>query len=91
MSAQQADAPVPDILAEALAFARFGWRVLPLHGIVDGRCTCGAPNCGKSSGKHPRIRTGIDHADGATVDRETIRGWFGRWPESNLGVMTGPI
>ncbi|MDY0063304.1 MAG: phage/plasmid primase, P4 family, partial [Myxococcota bacterium] len=42
-------------------------------------------------GKHPRIRTGIDHADGATVDRETIRGWFGRWPESNLGVMTGPI
>lgn len=91
MSAAPADTPTVDILAEALAIARFGWRVLPLHGIVDGRCTCGAPNCGKSSGKHPRIVTGAEHAGAATVDRSVIRDWFARWPDANLGVMTGPI
>ncbi len=75
----------------ALAYANLGWHVLPLHGIIDGRCTCGVETCGRSAGKHPRIKTGANHAGAATTNEATIRGWWKRWPDSNIGVMTGPI
>ncbi len=77
-------------LAAALSYARLGWHVLPLHGVRDGRCTCGKPDCGKSTGKHPRILTGAEHAGAATTDEDTICGWWGRWPDCNVGIMTGP-
>lgn len=86
-----ADLPAPSMASAALDLARLGWRILPLHGIVHGHCTCGRPECGKSAGKHPRILTGAEHAGAATVDREIIRSWWNKWPDANLGVMTGPI
>jgi hypothetical protein len=33
-------------------YASLGIRVLPLHGIVGGKCTCGT-DCGRDAGKHP--------------------------------------
>ena len=45
----------------ALAYARRGWRVFPLHGIVRGTCTCGHPDC-SSPGKHPLVRRGLYEA-----------------------------
>jgi hypothetical protein len=73
------------LLQGALQCARRGWRVIPLHHVVDGVCTCGE-DCGTSKGKHPRTAHGLK--DGAT-DAETICGWWERWPSANVGVCTG--
>ena len=33
-----------------------GWQILPCHGIVEGRCTCGQKHEeSKDIGKHPAI------------------------------------
>jgi len=70
----------------ALDYAARGWRVLPLHGIEpDGSCTCGRADC-PSPGKHPRTRHGMRDA---TTDLETIRDWWDRWPDANVGIATG--
>lgn len=73
-------------LEEALNLAECGFAVFPVHSITeDGSCTCGNPEC-DNAGKHPRTGSGcLD----ATVNVRTIRGWFTRWPESNIGVATG--
>jgi hypothetical protein len=33
-----------------LAYARLGWRMLPVHWLEDGRCCCGESDC-RSPGK----------------------------------------
>jgi hypothetical protein len=74
------------LLAEALDLAGRGWHVIPLHDVAAGLCSCGKADCG-SPGKHPRTANGLK--DG-TVDAETIRRWWMRWPTANIGVCTGP-
>lgn len=69
----------------ALAYAGRGWRVFPLHGIVNGSCTCGNAHCG-SPGKHPLVRRGMYEA---TTDPHLIREWWRRWRSANIGVATG--
>lgn len=69
----------------ALAYARRGWRVFPLHGIVRGTCTCGHPDC-SSPGKHPLVRRGLYEA---TIDELAIREWWRGWRRANVGVVTG--
>ena len=61
------------------------FRVLPLHSIKDGGCTCGNADC-HSPGKHPLTKNGVKDA---TNTPGTILGWRGRWPDSNTGVATG--
>jgi hypothetical protein len=73
------------LLQAALRYATRGWRVLPLHGIVDGKCTCGKADC-DSQGKHPRTRHGLKDA---TIDQDTIKGWWATWPSANVGIATG--
>lgn len=68
----------------AVRYADRGWGVFPLYGITDGRCECGT-NCG-SPGKHPRVSRGLHDA---TVDEDLIRSWWTRWPNANVGVVTG--
>jgi len=63
----------------------YGWPVFPLHGIVDGKCTCGRPDC-KSPGKHPRVAGGFRKA---TTDLDQIREWWRLHPESNIGIPCG--
>lgn len=72
-------------LEHALAYARLGWPVLPLHAAGPDGCTCGDAGC-RSAGKHPAVRRG--HND-ATTDESTITGWFERLPHGNVGVATG--
>src|SRR5581483_2278194 len=70
---------------EALACARRGWPVVPLHGIVDGRCTCqGRANC--RPGKHPISSGWQQHA---TTDEAAIRKMFDGTVPVNLGIATG--
>lgn len=78
-------------LWHAIAYARRGWRVLPLYTVINGQCTCGK-DCA-SRGKHPRFHP-ADLAHGvkdATTDQALIRCWFERWPEANIGIATGTV
>jgi hypothetical protein len=72
----------------ALAARRRGWSVVPMHSVVDGRCTCGAPQC-PSPGKHPRVRW--DEYQSRRPGEDEVRHWWQRWPGANLGVVTGAV
>jgi hypothetical protein len=63
-----------------------GWPVVPVHSVMNGRCSCGNADC-RSEGKHPRTAHGKDDA---TTDLTVIRNWFDRWPTANVGIRTGP-
>ncbi len=70
----------------ALAYADMGWKVIPLHGVEAGQCSCGKSDC-KPAGKHPRTRHGLNDA---TTDPDKITEWWGELPEANVGIATGP-
>lgn len=72
-------------VAWALAYARRGWRVFPLHTVYCGDCTCGRDAC-SSMGKHPRTKNGVKDA---TTDPAQIRQWWDFWPIANIGIATG--
>jgi hypothetical protein len=73
-------------LAFAIAYARRGFRVFPLHNIeADRECSCGRLDC-PSAGKHPRIK---DWQALATTAERQIREWWQQWPHANVGVKTG--
>lgn len=77
-----------DLLDQALAYAARGWHVLALHSVRnDGTCTCGRDDC-PSPAKHPRTRNGLKDA---TTDETTIRTWWARWADANVGIRTGEI
>ena len=72
----------------ALAYARLGLPVLPEHEIeADGRCSCGCsyPRCWRRA-KHPRIRHWERRA---STDETTIRRWWTKWPNANVGLGVG--
>jgi hypothetical protein len=83
-----ADAAGETRLAAALDYARRGWRVIPLHHVTGGRCSCGDPDCVRQAGKHPRTDHGSK--DGTTDERQVRRWWRGVWASSNVAVCTGP-
>ena len=78
--------PENHLLQAALGYARRGWRVMPLHEIIEGDCSCGK-DCGNSKAKHPRTRHGLKDA---TVNEDAIRAWWDQWPSANVGLATGP-
>ena len=58
--------------------------VFPVHGIIDGRCTCGgAHEDDNSAGKHPVTERGMNDA---TNDAETIASWHSRFPNCNWAL-----
>jgi hypothetical protein len=73
------------LLEAALGYARRGWRVFPLHGIVNDACTCGRGDC-SSPGKHPLVRRGLYEA---TTETHVIKEWWRRWRSANIGIATG--
>jgi Bifunctional DNA primase/polymerase, N-terminal len=76
------------ILTAALAHASRGGPVFPLHWpLPNGRCSCGDLQC-ERVGKHPLTNHGLKDA---TTDFGTIRGWWRRWPDANLGLLTGSV
>lgn len=79
----------PHLLSAALAYAnRFQWPVFPVHGVIDGRCTCGKTEC-RRPGKHPIGQFAPRGLLDATRAPETIKGWWGEMPQANIGVPTG--
>jgi Bifunctional DNA primase/polymerase, N-terminal len=77
----------------AVAYAEYGWRVIPLWGIVaspTGGLVCECPKgakCGERSGKHPRF---VGWQAKATINPEIARSWWCRFPDANIGITTGP-
>jgi putative DNA primase/helicase len=69
----------------ALSYARHGIPVFPVHWIEGGKCSCHKPGCG-SPGKHPLI---VGWQAEATADSAVIKAWWGRYPNANIGVLTG--
>jgi hypothetical protein len=66
----------PHALAEALTYAAMGWPVFPV------------PPGQKRSHKSAEYSGGRPW--GASTDAEEIRRDFERWPEANVGIVTGP-
>jgi hypothetical protein len=76
------------LLDAALAYARHGIPVLPVHTpAVGGGCSCGRPACDRP-GKHPRLRHGLSDA---STDPRRIEMWWAHWPEANVGLRTGVV
>src|SRR5262245_17188855 len=77
--------------SNAVAFAARGYKVLPLHGIVERDnkclCACGDTHCG-SAGKHPQAKLAPDGLKDATTDANKIKSWG---PLTNYGVVTDPF
>jgi Bifunctional DNA primase/polymerase, N-terminal len=84
------------LLHAALAYAARGFRILPLHHPVQTGswrqpqrvgCSCGDPGCGPA-GKHPRTRNGLYDA---TTNPARLARWWQRWPQANIGLVTGEL
>lgn len=76
-------------LTAALAYARHGIPVLPVH-TPDrgGACSCVKGERCDSPGKHPRLRHGVNEA---TTDPRQIQIWWAHWPRANVGLRTGVV
>ncbi len=75
------------VLEAALTYIKSDWHVIPLHSVVARGCSCGKTAC-KSPGKHPRTKNGLKDA---STDEDRIRSWWKRWPDANVGIVTGAI
>ena len=65
-------------------YAANGWEILPCHGIVEGRCTCGQSHMeSKDIGKHPAINAWNVES---SSDIAKVHAWWETNPEYNIGV-----
>jgi hypothetical protein len=87
MDPQNAGAGLSRVRAALDAVDR-GWSVVPLHSVQGGRCSCGDPSC-PAPGKHARIRWKQRMRQAAGP--ELVRRWWRRWPDANVGVVTGGV
>ena len=71
--------------AQAILMASLGHAVFPLHGMKNGKCTCGNIDC-PSPGKHPRRPNSFKEAN---TNPAIINTWFNQEPELNYGVRLG--
>lgn len=72
----------------AIAYARRGWSVIPLHTPEGDGCSCGRRDC-PAPGKHPRARW--EAAMRERASEAQVIAWWHRWPDANIGVVTGPV
>jgi hypothetical protein len=72
----------------ALHYASLGIKVFPVHGMLNGSCSCCYSPCQSNSkpGKHPACAHGWKDA---TTDEATIRAWFNGQPWLNVGIAPG--
>lgn len=70
----------------ALRYAARGMRVVPLHTVVGGRCSCHKRKKCPTPGKHPR-ESGWQND--ASIDPRVIGAWWRKWPDANIGILMG--
>lgn len=73
-------------LEQVLYLANLGYKILPVHGFVDGLCTCGIAHDQKSNlaGKHPTIS---GWSEKATSDLDQLTAWFKGRDDLNYGIF----
>lgn len=65
-------------------YAGLGWNILPVHGLVNGRCTCATTHTDeKEWGKHPAVK---EWNSLSTNDVAQIDAWWTQNPDYNIGV-----
>jgi hypothetical protein len=75
-----------DCARAAQVYAALGFPVVPMHTTrPDGSCTCVDAAC-PDPGKHPRLR-GWQRL--ASTDPAVVGEWWRRWPQANVGLVTG--
>ena len=85
-------APEGSLLAAAHELRRWGFRLFPLHYVVDhsGRlwCSCGNRDC-KNAAKHPYSRHAPQGLLNSSKDPHQLEEWWGAGTPYNIGVRTG--
>lgn len=81
-----------ELIEAALAYARRGWRVMPLHhnSMENGVAICSCPRRQEctSRAKHPLFN---GWRKVATTDEAQLRAWW-RWkPLANVGILMGGV
>lgn len=76
---------VSELRAQAIALAQAGFKVVPLYGLIDGRCACRKKAACPTPGKHPVSKDWQER----TLDSPNDARRF-RWREDrNLGILCG--
>jgi hypothetical protein len=71
-------------LAEYLGTQQVGRGIFRLHGVHEGACACGDPDCA-NAGKHPAERWGAT----CTLNPRAVERKFRLDPDAGLGLATG--
>ena len=74
------------LLASALELADLGMGIIPLWWPDGGICACPKGAECSSPAKHPLTMNGLKDA---TTDVDTIKAYWQRWPQANVGMCTG--
>jgi Bifunctional DNA primase/polymerase, N-terminal len=75
-----------DCARAAPVYAALGFPVVPMHTARPGDgCSCADSGC-SDPGKHPRL-AGWQRL--AATDPAMVGEWWRRWPQANLGLVTG--
>ncbi|MBM4222381.1 MAG: DUF3987 domain-containing protein [Gammaproteobacteria bacterium] len=70
----------------AIYYASLSYPIIPLYEPnIKGACSCRKTAC-SSAGKHPRVKNGLKDA---TTDLAVIKDWWTKWPNANIGLITG--
>lgn len=77
-----------ELLRAALQYIGFGWKVFPIHTVREGGCSCGGKPCHRPA-KHPIGAVVPNGLKDATGDPDQARAWWGRYPDANIGIVTG--
>jgi len=73
----------------ALSYTEKGKAVVPLHNIKNGKCTCEAGEKCDKPGKHARAAWKKYQEE--TPSAEQVKEWWEKWPEANIGLITGRV
>ena len=71
----------------AEAYAALGYPVVPVHAVrPGGGCTCRRGTRCADPGKHPCL---AGWPSAASTSPAEVRRWWQRWPQANVGLVTG--
>ena len=76
-----------DIAAAACSYVQRGWKVIQLHDVTAGHCSCYEARGCESAGKHPIARAW--QLNFLETPGEVMSAWTAR-PFANVGIVTGP-
>jgi hypothetical protein len=86
---QQLNTAPNELLASALHLADLGVSVIPLWWPEGNQCACSKGAECESPAKHPLAKLTPNGLKDATTNAHTITAWWQRYPNANIGLVTG--